>query len=81
MNVRQNTMAILHYEPHDGFPVVHFGFWGELLQQWKAEGRIEGDLRHYSDEVRPELEKKLGFDFEWMSQYGPNRSLMPGFAR
>ena len=80
MNVRENTMAILHYEPYDRFPVVHFGFWGELLQQWRAEGRIESDLRNYV-EVRSELERKLGFDFEWVSQYYPQRSLLPGFAR
>ena len=78
MNIRENTMAILHYKPYDYFPVVHFGFWDELLAKWKAEGRIEAPLSNYG-KVASELEKKLGFDFEWISMYHPNRSLFPGF--
>ncbi len=80
MNIRENTMAILHYQPHDYFPVVHFGFWDELLVQWKAEGRIESDLSCYEN-VQAELEKKLGFDFEWISLYRCARSLRPAFKR
>ena len=80
MNIRENTMAILHYEEHDYFPVVHFGFWDELLAQWKAEGRIDADLSFYAN-VQAELEKKLGFDFEWISQYRCRRSLRPPFER
>ena len=80
MNIRENTMAILHYKPHDYFPVVHFGFWDELLAQWKAEGRIESDLSCYAD-VQAELEKKFGFDFEWISLYRCARSLRPAFPR
>ena len=78
MNVRENTMAILHYKPYDYFPVVHFGFWDELLAKWKVEGRIDAPLSDYG-KVSAELEKKLGFDFEWISMYHPNRSLFPTF--
>ncbi|MBQ9748547.1 MAG: hypothetical protein IJV98_07165 [Clostridia bacterium] len=79
MTTRENTMAILRYEPYDRMPVVHFGFWDELLLLWKQEGRIEAPLDDYPA-VSAELEKKLGFDFEWISMYSPRRSLFPGFT-
>ena len=79
MNTRENAMAVLRYEPYERMPVVHFGFWDELLEQWKAQGRIEAPLSDYPA-VQAELEKKLGFDFEWISMYSPRRSLFPGFS-
>ncbi len=79
MNTRENAMAVLHYKPYERMPVVHFGFWDELLVQWKAEGRIEAPLDDYPS-VQAELEKKLGFDFEWISMYSPRRALFPGFV-
>ena len=33
MNNRQRIKAILNYESYDRLPVVHFGFWREVLQK------------------------------------------------
>ena len=50
MNNRERTRAILHYEKYDRMPVVHFGYWGELLDKWLAEGHItEEERRGYGD--------------------------------
>ena len=40
MNNRENTMAILNYEKYDRMPIVHFGYWTELLAKWQQEGHI-----------------------------------------
>ena len=40
MNNRERVKAILHYEPTDQIPVVHFGFWNETLLKWHAEGHL-----------------------------------------
>lgn len=70
MNIRENTMAILHYRDYDYMPVVHFGYWSELLDKWKAEGRFkDGD----------NVSRMLGFDYEWGASFGCNDFLMPGF--
>ncbi len=44
MTNRELAMNILHYKPADRLPAVHFGYWGEPLQAWKAlsPARITG---------------------------------------
>ena len=34
MTNRERAMNILHYQPVDRMPAVHFGYWAELLTEW-----------------------------------------------
>ena len=84
MNFRENSMAILHYQPYEKLPVVHFGFWIETLQKWYEEGHItEYEATHWGDgnEADQSIGKKLGFDFNWYSTYSPATGLKPAFER
>lgn len=82
MNLRENTMSILNYQKYDRMPVVHFGYWRELLDKWYKEGHItEEEARGYGDgnQMDRSIAAKLGFDFCWTCQAGSNSGLMPGF--
>jgi len=82
MNNRQRTMAILNYEKYDRMPVVHFGYWGELLQKWVEEGHIsKEEQRGYWDGSPTDkaIAARLGFDFCWTSDIGASSGLNPGF--
>ena len=82
MNNRQRAMAVLNYEKYDRLPIVHFGYWYELLEQWAAQGHItEEEFRGYGDgnQIDIEMNKRLGWDFCWTSSIGANSGLMPGF--
>ena len=39
MTNRERAMNILHYQPADRFPAVHFGYWSELLEEWAGQDR------------------------------------------
>ena len=81
MNNRQNALAVLNYEKYERLPIVHFGYWSELLEEWRAEGRIENDLSD-TDAVMNELNEKLGFDFEWATPcFSTSTALFPGFKK
>ena len=82
MNNRERTMAILNYEKYDKMPIVHFGYWGELLHKWRQEGHLtEEEAGRYGDgnEFDKKIADKLGFDFCWTTQGGAHGGLMPGF--
>lgn len=87
MNFRENSMAILHYQPYDKMPVVSFGYWNETLDKWADEGYItreeaEGYARYGDNsEADRSVMKKLGFDFNWGSTVGGNILLFPSFPR
>jgi len=85
MNHRENTMAILHYQPYEKMPIVSFGYWAETVTKWAEEGHITmEEAQDYikngdnSDGDRS-IMKKLGFDFNWNSCFGANVLLKPGF--
>ena len=63
-------------------PAVHFGYWPELLTEWAAQGKIPAELAvgNYdgSDKER-ELDKLIGWDFNWFHVTGYASSLYPGF--
>ena len=40
MNHRERIAAVLHYEPYDRLPLVHFGYWQETLEKWRDEGHL-----------------------------------------
>jgi len=84
MNIRENTMAVLNYKPYERLPIVHFGYWGETLEKWEAEGHIPKGLRQTVYDSSPgdkELEKILGFDFNWSNQIGIGAGLHPNFEQ
>jgi hypothetical protein len=84
MNDRQRAMAVLHYEPYDRLPLVHFGFWRETLEKWAAEGHITAEeAAGWADgnEHDITISRKLGFDFNWNSLMAMHTGLYPGFER
>ncbi len=82
MTHRERALAVLNRQPYDRLPIVHFGFWGETLEKWVAEGHLKpGDVEGIWDgnAVDRRLCGILGFDFNWASHFSPNSNLMPGF--
>jgi len=85
MNNRQRLHAVLNYEDYDRLPVVHFGYWQELLEQWTAQGHLkEEEIINVHDGSLNEtlISRKLGFDFNFHTIYADNSgfsSLFPAF--
>ena len=86
MTNRERAMNILHFKPADRMPAVHFGYWNELIQEWAAQGKISKELalafgRGYGDgnEADRELDKILGWDFNWHNTRGAVKGLLPWF--
>jgi uroporphyrinogen decarboxylase len=82
MTHTERTLAILRYQSFDRLPIVHFGYWGETLQKWAAEGHLTADeARAWGDgnEADAAIAAKLGFDFDWQTMYYTNGGLAPGF--
>lgn len=38
MNDRRRFIATMHYQPRDRAPICDFGFWGETIDAWIAQG-------------------------------------------
>ena len=84
MNNRERTLAVLNYQPYDRLPLVHFGYWNELLDKWAAEGHITSEeSRAWSDgnSVDADLSMRLGFDFNWSQNFSWQTRLFPPFER
>lgn len=82
MTNRERAMNILHYKEADRMPAVHFGYWNELLWEWAEQGKIPRHLaeRWYDGgEADRELDKLIGWDFNWYRTVGADNSLRPGF--
>ena len=82
MTNRERAMNILHYKPVDRLPAVHFGYWGELLVEWAEQGKIPAELAEGNYDGSPkdiELDRRIGWDFNWYHTYGSNNGLYPGF--
>ncbi len=84
MNNRERTRAILNYQPYDRLPLVHFGYWNELLDKWAVEGHLTiEEARAWSDgnRVDADLSMRLGFDFNWSQNFGWQTRLFPPFEK
>ena len=84
MDNRERAMNILHYKPVDRFPAVHFGYWRELLYEWAEQGHIPLEYaKKWSDgnSFDMELDKIIGWDFNWYTVKGSNNGLLPKFER
>ncbi len=82
MNNRERTSAVLHYQKYDRLPIVHFGYWGETLEKWVAQGHLtREEITGLWDGSKKdqELAIKLGFDFNWQTMFYTNGGLNPGF--
>jgi uroporphyrinogen decarboxylase len=82
MNHRQRTLAVLHYQPYDRLPVVHFGFWGETLNKWVAEGHLTAEQAAGWGDGNPMdavVSEKLGFDFDYYACFHTDTGLRPPF--
>ena len=85
MNTRERIHAIMNYEHFDRMPVVSFGYWTQTLQKWKAEGHIKEEPvyeRPMFDFEYDQINRNLGFDFNWHSLVGITQNLLePPFTR
>ena len=84
MTNRERAMNILHYKNVDRMPAVHFGYWRELLLEWAEQGKISEELaRSVGDgnDADRELDKIIGWDFNWYRCVGGVRGLSPRFER
>lgn len=82
MTNRERAMNILHYKPADRMPAVHFGYWRELLAEWAQQGKIPADLavdNWDGSEKDRELDKLIGWDFNWSCNAGAKQGLLPEF--
>jgi uroporphyrinogen decarboxylase len=84
MNTRERLLAVLNYDSYDRMPVLHFGYWRELLQKWAIEGHISQSMADgWSDgnEIDEEIDQILGWDhdFAGASFFSPNSYLDPEF--
>jgi len=85
MNNRQRFHAVLNYQDYDRLPIVHFGYWSELLDKWAAEGHLTPDEIKDVGDGSPNdrlIGAKLGFDFNFFTTYqdlSGFSSLFPAF--
>ena len=82
MTNRERAMNILHYKDADRLPAVHFGYWVELLREWAEQGKIPQDLAWgYMDstEQDKELDRIIGWDFNWCCTEYTNNAIYPKF--
>ena len=82
MTNRERALNILHYKPADRLPAVHFGYWRELLDEWVEQGKIKKEIAHElrdGNEVDRELNRIIGWDFDWATLDVPNQKLFPAF--
>lgn len=82
MTNRERTLNLLHYKPVDRMPAVHFGYWHELLIEWAEQGKISMDLARSQGDGNAadrELDRLIGWDFNWQHMVGSHNGLKPGF--
>ena len=82
MNIRENVMAILRYQPYDSLPVLHFGYWKETLDKWVAEGHLtkeQADGNCWYNRYDREISALLGFDGNWGECISGATALNPYF--
>ncbi len=82
MTNRERAMNLLHYKPVDRLPAVHFGYWGELLVEWAEQGKIPRELaegNYDGSQKDQELDRLIGWDFNWSRTAGANNGLSPRF--
>ena len=82
MTNRERALNLLHFKSVDRMPAVHFGYWPELLMEWAEQGKIPMDLARAwgdSNAADRELDRLIGWDFNWQHLVGAHMGLRPGF--
>ena len=82
MTNRERALNLLRYKPVDRLPAVHFGYWSELLHEWADQGKISKSLADSwgdGNDADSELDKIIGWDFNWYRTVGANNGLKPSF--
>ena len=82
MTNRERALNLLRYKPVDRLPAVHFGYWNELLYEWADQGKISRDLADSwgdGNDADAEIDKLIGWDFNWYRTVGANNGLKPAF--
>jgi uroporphyrinogen decarboxylase len=77
---RERLSAILHYQPYDRMPILHFGYWRETLEKWALEGHLTKDemdaMLVYGKyditgtQAELAISKKIGFDDNFLLYTG-----------
>ena len=84
MTNRERALNLLKFKPVDRLPAVHFGYWNELLYEWAEQGKIPLRLAEQwrdSNDADAELDKLIGWDFNWACGNGANNGLKPRFEQ
>lgn len=84
MTNRERTLNILHFKTADRMPAVHFGYWDELLTEWAEQGKISKEIakgQRDGNDYDNELDKIIGWDFNWNNTFGANKGLFPRFDK
>ena len=84
MTNRERALNLLHFKAVDRLPAVHFGYWPELLVEWAEQGKIPARLSEGwgdGNEKDMELDKLIGWDYNWSHVHGPAMGLFPGFEQ
>lgn len=84
MNNRERTYNILHFKGADRMPAVHFGYWPELLSEWSDQGYIDRSILEGYCDGGPkdnELDRIIGWDYNWQHNYCGYNGLLPPFER
>lgn len=82
MTNRERIVNILHFKSADRLPAIHFGYWKDLLYEWADRGHISKELADYWDDgnaAERELDKILGWDYNWSSSFQCQSRLLPAF--
>lgn len=82
MTNRERTSNILHFKAADRMPAVHFGYWTELLEEWAGQGYIDRSILDGYYDGGPkdnELDRIIGWDYNWQHVFCGNNGLMPRF--
>ena len=82
MTNRERALGILHYKPIDRMPAVHFGYWQELLDEWVQQKKIPASVAEGltdGNEKDRELDRLIGWDFNWYTVVAPKNELFPFF--
>ncbi len=83
MTNRERALNILHFKDADRLPAVHFGYWNELVEEWAEQGKIPKELGYGvwdGSEKDKEMDKLIGWDFNWSTLAGGQLGLHPGFT-
>ena len=84
MTSRDRFFNILHYRKTDRLPVLDFGYWPQLFDQWREQGHISESLYdglriEYSSRAKQELAHLLGSDFEYGDRVRADMAVSPPF--